>query len=155
MLDTLETYVTDEGPFDGVMAFSEGAGLAAMLIIRRAQRQERVTAQQQPRPLFRCAIFFAGAVPVDTAELERGKIQLLDHASDGELIAIPTAHVWGKNDKEYPTFGPVLSRMCKADLRSVFIHEGGHEVLGPNPQTALVGTVQVIRRTIAAALDAQ
>lgn len=134
------------------MAFSEGAALASMLMIRKAQQD---SVSQHLRPLFRCAIFFSGGVPADPATLQRGDIRLLGHDSDGELIELPTAHVWGQNDKEYPTFGPVLSSLCQAKLRSVSIFEGGHEVPGSRDQAAVVSAVHVIRRTVAAALDMQ
>lgn len=135
------------------MAFSEGAALAAMLMIRKAQQQDSVS--QHLRPLFRCAVFFSGGVPADPATLQRGEIRLLDHDIDGELVELPTANIWGQNDMEYPTFGPVLSRLCQAKFRSVSIFDGGHEVPGSRNQAAVMSAVHVIRRTVATALDTQ
>ena len=43
----LEAYIEEDGPFDGVMAFSQGAGLAASLLIRQTQ-QDRQLAQRNP-----------------------------------------------------------------------------------------------------------
>ena len=152
VLDDLEAYIAEEGPFDGVMGFSEGAALAAMLMIRKS-RQDHVA--QHVKPLFKCAVFFGGGVPADPTALEHGEFRLLDSESIGEPISVPTAHIWGKNDREYPTFGPVLSQLCKADSRSVFIHEGGHEVPGSRDRASVISAAQIIRRVIAEALDAQ
>lgn len=135
------------------MAFSEGAGLAAMLMIHKVQCSPM---EQHLHPVFKCAIFFSGGVPADPGTLEqREEVRFLDYERDGELIGVPTAHIWGKNDMEYPAFGPVLSRLCKADLRKVFIHEGGHEVPGRKDPPAMGTVVQIIRHTIAVALNSQ
>lgn len=103
----------------------------------------------------KCAIFIAGGVPGDPAALEQGKIRPLDFATDGELIHLPTAHIWGANDRQRPTFGPVLSKLTKAALRTVYVHNGGHEVPGPRDQVALSNTVKAIQRTIDTVLTAQ
>lgn len=133
------------------MAFSQGAILAATLMIRHSQRD----AGGQTDPPFKCAIFISGGVPGDPAALEQDQIRKLDHATDGEVIHVPTAHIWGANDRQEPTFGPVLSKLCKAALRTVYIHDGGHEVPGPKDQAALSSTVMAIQRTIDTVLSAQ
>ncbi|KAI4116237.1 MAG: hypothetical protein LQ338_007747 [Usnochroma carphineum] len=164
----LESYMDDEGPFDGVMAFSQGAGLAASLLIHRMQKDPQ---QARLSPAFRCAVFFSGGVPEDPEGLEAAacaidaengdvtigeksmtmRRRLMDVEHDGEVIEIPTAHIWGRNDSLYPTFGPVLSRLCKGSEREVFVHEGGHEILGAKDPTALEKAVRIINRTIARA----
>lgn len=133
------------------MAFSQGASLAATLMIRRFQQNPG----GQIDPPFKCAIFIAGGIPGDPAALEQGTIRRLDHATDGELIHVPTTHIWGANDRQRPTFGPVLSRLCNAALRTVYVHDGGHEVPGPRDQLALTNTVKAIQRTIDTVLTAQ
>ena len=152
VLDDLDAYVTEEGPFDGVIGFSEGAALAAMLTMRKS-RQANLS-RQIGLP-FKCAIFFSGGVPADVRALERGELRLLDGTEDEELIDLPTAHIWGRNDKEYPTFGPVLHRLCKFDSRFMYIHNGGHEVPGWSDRDAVISATRIIRRVIAEALDAQ
>lgn len=143
----LKSYIAEAGPFDGVMAFSEGASLAASLIIQKLQEDRR---QQQLYPLFKCAIFFSGGVPLDPSAgaglLER---RLMNFEHDGEVIEIPTAHIWGENDQLYPTFGPVLCELCKRDQRAVFVHKYGHEIPGPRSPDAIAKAAEVINRTIA------
>jgi len=165
----LDLYVEEEGPFDAVMAFSQGAGLAASLLIHRMQKDPR---QARTFPVFRCAVFFSGGVPADprgveaAATAETGMAEegadtttnvgamprrLMNFEEDGEIIVIPTAHIWGSHDTMYPTFGPVLSRVCKSSQREMFIHEGAHEVLGAKDPNSLQKLVTIINRTIARA----
>lgn len=133
------------------MAFSQGATLAATLMVRRFQRDVGIPSD----PLFKCAIFISGGVPGDPVGLEQDKIRTLDYTSNGEVIQVPTAHIWGANDQNSPTFGRVLSKLCKAALRTVCVHNGGHEVPGPRDQAALNGTVMAIQKTVDMVLSAQ
>ena len=135
------------------MAFSQGAGLAATLMIRK-MNQDPVG--QRLSPLFRCAVFFCGAGPEDPGAVTGGRVRrLMKVEDDGEVIETPTAHVWGRNDGMYPHFGPVLSGLCRKSLREDLVHEGGHEVPGPRNPEHLKQTVRYIERTIERALEAQ
>ncbi|KAF5526102.1 Hydrolase FUB4 [Colletotrichum aenigma] len=58
-VDDLEEYVKSEGPFDGVLAFSQGAALAAMLIAR----------DTFPAP-FAFAVFICGGPPFSEKEIK-------------------------------------------------------------------------------------
>ena len=152
-LNDLEAYVRQEGPFDAVMAFSQGAGLAASLIISKIQQ---APIQQRLYPLFKCAVIFCGAVPEDPGALRRGEVRRsMDFEHDGEIIEVPTAHIWGAHDELYPDFGPVLSRLCRKDIRTDFVHQGGHEVPSSKSPDTVSSVVRVIERTIERALEAQ
>ena len=201
-LSDLDSYIASEGPFDGVMAFSQGAGLAASLMIyhqqqqqerrqrRRPQKAENGTLRQEQQgdqeeecledfPTFKCAIFFSGGEPMmmtrddddDETMLENVEhgttatttqssppppppalLRTMNVETDGEVIDIPTAHIWGKNDQLYPTFGPVLSRLCKQGMRVDFLHEGGHELPRGNVKGEVEGAVLAIRKTVERAL---
>jgi predicted esterase len=133
------------------MAFSQGASLAATLMIRTSQQG----AEGRIHPPFKCAIFFSGGIPGDPVALGHDQIRALDYATDGELIHVPTAHIWGANDRQRPTFGPILSKLSNAALRTVYIHNGGHEVPGPRDQVALSSTVKAIQKTIDMVLCSQ
>ena len=145
-LDDLDAYIAAEGPFDAILAFSQGAALAATLIVRKFSQESK---QQHVNPTFKCAVFLSGGVPCDPSALLRDELRILDHASDGEVIPVPTANIWGSNDLSWP---PELSKLCMAQGRTVFIHDGGHEVPGSKSKPALTGTVQAIRRTVDKAL---
>ena len=73
---------------------------------------------------------------------------MCDFETDGEFIDVPTAHIWGRNDKEYPSFGPVLSRLCMENTKSMYILEGGHKILGTREREAVENRVRFIRRTV-------
>lgn len=130
------------------MAFSQGAGLAASLMIKKI-RQDRI--QQRLYPMFKFAVFFCGGVPIDP-----GEFRLMDFKHDGELIEIPTAHIWGEADRLYPSFGPVLSHLCKrGGMREIYIHGGGHEIPGPHALDAVAKVVDAVNRTIDRAVSIQ
>ena len=135
----LASYIVAEGPFDGVLAFSQGSALVARFLQEQGQgSQPHGHHRASPLPTFRCAIFFSGHPP--------------DHdSSDGSApIMIPTVHIWGTNDELDPKYPEQLSNLCKSDCRSVFVHEGGHEIPNARNSDALIHAVHVIRRLFAA-----
>lgn len=144
-LEDLEAYIKFAGPFDGLMAFSMGAVLGATLLVQRAQKKAVLP--------FRLAVFFCGGVPGDPSALDQGKSRLLDGALDGEVLHLPTAHVWGKNDARNPSWGPELAKLCSSQLATTFIHERGHDIPSWHDQASLERTVQCIQRTIDKAIN--
>jgi hypothetical protein len=99
-----------KGPFDGVIAFFSGAALAASLLIAKEKENSFL---QRTKPVFKCAIFFSGGIP---ATIDDNKTYVLNPEASGQFIKVPTVHIWGANDKQYPCFGPVLYDMCAEDL---------------------------------------
>ncbi|KAL7935482.1 DUF341 domain-containing protein [Trichoderma chlorosporum] len=119
-VDQLEEYVRSEGPFDGVIGFSQGAGLAAMLLMRA---HNRVT------PIFSFAIFFCGAGLFNTEALRRGELREFIPGMEAQKITVPTAHIIGSRDEV------------------MLEHGGGHEIpLAPLAITRKIANV--IRETI-------
>lgn len=145
----LGTYIALEGPYDGVLAYSHGAGLAATYIIQQAQLHPTLP------PPFKCAIFLSGGIPVDPLALDRDEVRPLEPAKDGKLLKLPTAHIWGSNDDLYPNTSSVLSKLCDDGMKFVFVHEEGHDIPNARAEKAVLGAVQVIRRTVDRALTAQ
>jgi hypothetical protein len=143
--DDIESYIATEGPFDGVIAFSEGAIVAAGLILYKVLVQPE---QQRTAPLFRCAIFFSGGTPMDPASFLKGEIRPVEATTYGEVINIPTAHIWGSNDTQGSDIGASLRAVCNAELRSTLIHQGGHEIPTPKDVDAFKKMVRYIRKTI-------
>jgi len=142
-LDNLEAYVEAEGPFDSVLAYSQGAGLAAMLLIRRH------LLQPQLRSMFRCAILFSPVQVYDpVAYVEKGEITVLDSLREGMTpVQLPIAIIYGDKD-EKNTESAMVQRLCDPRHVSVFVHEGGHEVPGHGSKNGLSGAVKVARRCI-------
>lgn len=126
------------------MAFSQGASLASLLLAEEAQQQ----------PLLKCAIFFSGIVPCDRKALAQGKIRWLNPDLDAEVIKVPTAHIWGANDLEYPGISEGLSKLCRAYGRRQVVHKGGHEIPGTKDES-LVAIVHAIKETVRLATPPQ
>ncbi|KAI9740046.1 MAG: hypothetical protein M1818_004797 [Claussenomyces sp. TS43310] len=150
-LDHLDAYVMAEGPFDAILAFSQGASIAASYLAQRMQRDP--DAERASAPPFRCAIFFSAPAAYDLDSLKRGHFRALTRAVDGELIRIPTAHIWGRNDTTIDA--ATVSGLCAPDTAEVYVHEGGHEVPGVRMNAAVRSSVQIIRRVISTATYGQ
>ena len=158
-LDDLENYLSNEGPFDGVLAYSHGAQLAAGLLARSHGRNSH----EQP---FKCAVFLSGGVPYHFSNEKtvgrqdvngRSDVHLvyMDPLEVGELVQIPTANIWGRNDLLYPGKSETLSRMCRRDLNSEFVHDGGHDIPSAKAKEDLFGCVRTVRRAVDCALTMQ
>ncbi|MCJ1384591.1 hypothetical protein MMC17_007709 [Xylographa soralifera] len=146
-VDDLDAYITAEGTFDAVMGFSQGALLASTLIARNEK-------QRLPQP-FKCAVFFSGGVPADYDALSLGRLHGIDLTIEGEAISIPTTHVWGSKDQQWPGRAFELSKVCSPRVRTIYIHDGGHEAPGSKSKSAVTSVVHAIRRTIDQAIITQ
>lgn len=83
-IDYLYRIMEKDGPFDGIVGYSEGATVAATLILHE---QRRFEVEGIPK-MFKCALFFAGWPPM-TPELDA--IVLADESD--LTINIPTCHI--------------------------------------------------------------
>lgn len=83
-LKYLYDIVEREGPFDGIVGYSEGATIAATLLLH-----EQVLHEEHGRiPTFKCALFFGGWPPV------KPTLDGLVLADESDLmIDIPTCHI--------------------------------------------------------------
>jgi len=136
-LEQLDAFVTSEGPFDAIMAFSQGAGLAILYLAREKLKQA------QP---FKCAVLFAPTCTGDIFEWEKtGEKKLLKSLPGGEKIDIPVALIWGERDGWREEFESGSSLFDAKGLWQ-FYHAGGHEVPGPNVEGSLRGAIKTIRR---------
>jgi len=144
--------VTEEGPFDGVMGFSQGASLAASILIHH-----QIETPWLPPP-FRVAIFLCATYPhsrnsvdgedvtdkVPMSELPgrrsstdsgyssdedsaKDSIRVLYANSTKARIQIPTAHLYGENDQYLHESLEVVD-LCDQRLSIEYKHKGGHEV---------------------------
>ncbi|KAI0905016.1 serine hydrolase FSH [Ustulina deusta] len=139
--------VNSEGPFDGFMGFSEGGAVAAWMLIENAKHPFTFG------PL-KCAIFFSAAVPFDPDIVRTGLVKPIDPAIEGEVIQIPTAHVWSNENDINVEEAKSLASLCDARVRETFVHSLGHNVPGSKSDSeALAGTLRIIERTIERAKD--
>jgi len=115
-LDLVARNLKDHGPFDGILAFSQGASLLSIICSLREKGDERFQA-------LCCAIFVAGYRSRQTAHQELY----------ADLVTIPTLHVIGDTDQ-------VIPRAMSDDmLRNfqdpvVLRHDGGHFVPSKSAQ---------------------
>jgi hypothetical protein len=149
-VDQLESYMFDEGPFDGIIAFSSGAAVAATLIARHFDEDNILKNSLSP---IKCVVFFSALQGLSYNALLRGEVQRLK--SPHEVIQLPTAHIWGQNDLDWSKDSEELSGTCAAEDRSVYIHRGVHEIPGPRMADSMMETVKIIRRTIDRAASGQ
>ncbi|KAF2419581.1 hypothetical protein EJ08DRAFT_43567 [Tothia fuscella] len=126
--DLLYQIIEEQGPFEGVIGFSQGATIAAAILLHY-QRQNPL---EPAYALFKYAIFFSAAAIVDIEP-----IPLLKDWAENRKIHIPTLHVLGKEDPLYSE-GIAMSKICSGDLTSVVTHNQGHCI----PRDA--GTVRAI-----------
>jgi len=83
-IDYLYRIMEDEGPFDGIIGYSEGATMAATLLLHEQRRYETTGIP----PMFKCALFFAGWPPMNP------DLDAIVLADESDLtITIPTCHV--------------------------------------------------------------
>ncbi|OTA97787.1 hypothetical protein M434DRAFT_391700 [Hypoxylon sp. CO27-5] len=143
-LINLDTYISEEGPFDGVWAFSQGAMIAATYIVWKARQN---TVQQRVAPPFKCAVFFSAWEAYDPDLLWKNHLRPLSLPTDGEVIHIPTAHIWGQCDISSAKASSV-SGICASGTRQVFVHPGSHEIPGARMNAAVKSSVRIIRRVI-------
>ncbi|TTK47644.1 Esterase OVCA2 [Bagarius yarrelli] len=110
-LEAVQKAVKDLGPFDGILGFSQGAALVAMLCSLQEQKLDTTLN-------FRFAILVAGF---------RSACAEHQYLYEGVNITLPSLHVFGQNDK-------VISQQMSQDLLPIFlgadilIHRDGHFV---------------------------
>lgn len=144
-LDDLDAYIREEGPFDGVLGFSQGASLAAMYLVRWAHQHPASV------PPFTCAIMFSRIGAYDPVTwLEKGEVLKLERLPlSVSPIRIPVAAIWGNEDwEETKDQGSLTSKLFDETMVWTYIHAGGHEIPGHNAKLSLKETARTVRRAI-------
>ena len=113
--DFVEKYAAqwEEGFFDGILGFSEGASVAASLLFRQAA--------QKVKSQFKFAIFLCGLTP----QSEDSGAILADRFS--ARISIPTAHILGSRDPLYQA-SLTLFNLCDGQSSRMYDHGKGHTI---------------------------
>lgn len=134
-IQDLSIYVDQEGPFDGVMGFSQGAALGAMLLARNNH------------PSFSFGIFICSGAPLCESGLSKGALHPLRPDINGEPIKVPTAHIIGGKDASLPE-SLACAAVCAEALRTVYDHGAGHEIplgaVGNNKVGEMVSCIQKV-----------
>lgn len=135
-LDYLYDIMDKDGPFDGIVGYSEGATMAATLLLHE-QMRERDEGRQ---PMLRCALFFGGWPPM-TPTLEG---MVLADQSD-LMIDMATCHIIGSRDP-YLHGNLALYNVCDQDTAFIFDHGKGHTL--PRDRHMIKELGDTVRRMI-------
>lgn len=112
-LQTVKDCVVKDGPFDGILGFSQGAGFAGALC-------NYIEELVPGHPPFKFGIFYSGF---------RLKAPFNQHFYENKKITVPTMHVLGTLDtivSEERTMA--LYELCDEKTRKLLKHPGGHYV---------------------------
>merc|ERR1711904_204676 len=115
-----------EGPFDGILGFSQGAAMSVYTIARQqqwenSQQEDRKDNTLPTHPPLKFAIIIAGFIPRDIDNR---------YLFEGGSLSTPTCHIWGDHDVlKYKSQD--LTKSCEDPL--VMVHASGHKV--PNTKT--------------------
>ncbi|KAF2464530.1 uncharacterized protein BDR25DRAFT_241960, partial [Lindgomyces ingoldianus] len=142
-VEALERYISVEGPFDGILAFSQGAGLAIMFLLRYC------SLPPQRSPLFKCALLFSPTGMYDpVAWINTGTIQKVD-TTDRVTLTIASIVVWGEQDLDgVSEDSGVAARLFDSDMVWIHVHNRGHEIPSAASVEAFRGMMRYIRRAI-------
>ena len=112
--------IVKEGPFDGMLGFSQGASFASLLSVMRSEADSGVN--------FKFVILIAGF-----------RSQMMTHLGMYERpISCPSFHTVGTSDAVIPTAASKELAAC-FDNATVYAHDGGHYIpASPQFRTALV-----------------
>ncbi|KAH7199374.1 serine hydrolase FSH [Fusarium oxysporum] len=122
-IDNVLDIIADEGPFDGVVCFSQGAAITASVLAHYSKKNPL----EPQTNLFKFAMFICGSKPFTYDGMNR-----IDQCGK-PVVQIPTAHVVGKKDQWYKeSLG--LFALCDAHSAKIYDHGQGHS-LPVNPQT--------------------
>ncbi|KAI1392975.1 uncharacterized protein F4822DRAFT_426172 [Hypoxylon trugodes] len=142
LCDNMVEFVESHGPFDGLMGFSEGGTVAAMMLLQDARHCSFGG--------LKCAVFFSACQPFDPDLVRSGTIRQADPDKDGVLFAIPTVHIWSRTaGVEEIKVHESLSQLCDEKVREVFLHD----VPGSKSEKGLAGTLRAIEHVVANAMD--
>ena len=118
MLEPLHRILAEEGPFHGVLGYSEGACIAATLLVSNQRRCEEYGMENT----LSHAIFFSGTPPLDP----KGCGPLLADR-DGHVIKARTIHVLSASDP-FLDACIALYNVCVEEKAKIFDHGKGHLV---------------------------
>ncbi|KAI0016814.1 serine hydrolase FSH [Xylariomycetidae sp. FL0641] len=137
LLDLVQT----QGPFDGLMGFSEGGVVAAWMLLENARHPHRFGD-------IKCGIFLSAAVPFDPDVVRTGLVRAVEPSGEGAVIQIPTAHMWSETGDMSAEKAQDLVQLCEGSVREVFLHGLGHNVPGSKSEDYLAGVLRTIEHTI-------
>ncbi|OJJ97004.1 hypothetical protein ASPACDRAFT_124965 [Aspergillus aculeatus ATCC 16872] len=141
----LEELLYHEGPYDGVIAFSQAGTLILTYLAYLAKQKPN-----SPLPFKFAIILSITHPPLDYGAIQSGEIRTIDLGAYKDVVRIPTAHIWGSQDRAASAIA-VTNTICAAGVRWVYVHALGHDIPRAGARSDVTQTVHVIRRVIDAA----
>jgi predicted esterase len=117
-IDLLYEVIEEQGPFDAIIGFSQGATIATIFMLQHMIKHPL----DPPYALFKYALLFCGAVFVDPNGITRGSKGIQD-----VKIRIPSLHVYGEKD-EVLKDSLALSKHYDKSCAEAFMHKLGHTI---------------------------
>ncbi|KAF2741962.1 hypothetical protein M011DRAFT_299442 [Sporormia fimetaria CBS 119925] len=140
-VEELEDYIDTEGPFDGAIAFSQGAGLVLMFLRHYFHAHSNL-----PLPMLLLFSPAGGYDPV--AWSDRGEVTKLT-PSGASPFRSSAAVIWGvlDSDEVREDSARVVACFDKGKVWQ-FEHQRGHEIPMSSWKEDFTGTMQAVRRAI-------
>jgi len=134
-LDSVFQTLDEDEEIDAIIGYSEGAMVAASLIVEEGLRLQR---SGTPRRI-KFAIFISGAPPLKMEGENRITAQLADEVN-GAVIDIPTFHIFGCDDA-FLSSAVALFNVCDQESATMYDHGLGHIVPRDNENVGILGKV--------------
>ncbi|KAK0609891.1 serine hydrolase-domain-containing protein [Bombardia bombarda] len=132
-LDNVFKTIEADHEIDGILGYSEGAMVAASLVVEEGLRCEKSGAERR----IKFAIFISGAPPLKI-ENDTIKPQLADES--GIVIDIPTFHIFGCDDA-FLSSAVALFNVCDQEKAMMYDHGLGHIVPRDAENVGLLGNI--------------
>ncbi|GIJ99633.1 hypothetical protein Aspvir_003634 [Aspergillus viridinutans] len=138
------------GPIVGLLGFSQGAKMAACLLLRQQQENARRNGPNNrtiTNTAYRFAVLLAGRGPL--VALDNARKDVVNGGPPSLQLRLPTIHVHGTRDPGLAIHRELLHRDCVKDTARVIEWDGGHRVLIKTKDVALVvdAILQTARKT--------
>lgn len=117
-MECIDEIVEEDGPFNGILGFSQGATMAFCYLHHRL----RMCPFDPPFIPFACAIFISAS---GTAKDQSTLVEYI--GSTGRNVTIPTLHVYGKEDVDSEA-AMTMYEHCKAGDAEFLLHLHGHAI---------------------------
>lgn len=114
--DLVSETIEEEGPFDGILGFSQGAATAAGFLAHHARHHPL-------QPIFRCAVFFNALPPFKVT----GEGNFIFQDLSRSKLRVPSLHIMGRNDCVH-AHSVALAWMMDSAKPVVWEHDKGHEI---------------------------
>jgi predicted esterase len=134
------------GEWCGLLGFSQGAKMAASLLLREQDRMELAGLTYQsilasnPEPRFRFAVLLAGRGPLVTLDQESQAFFGQEKLVQEPILRLPTVHVHGLLDEGIAMHRELQHRCCTKESTILVEWDGNHRVPIKAGDVALVVT---------------